>query len=155
VGGDVTGLGLGPWTIDRDPGDVAASPGAAQLRVPADAHEIAGLRTAVLAFAEELGMAEVARADVALAVSEACTNVVMHAYIDDPAPGWMILEASHHRGELVVAVRDEGRGMLPRHDSPGLGLGLPLIGRLARRVEIRQNGARGTEVLLTFPTAES
>jgi hypothetical protein len=45
--------------------------------------------------------------------------------------------------------------MLPRHDSPGLGLGLPLIGRLARRVEIRQNGARGTEVLPTFPTAES
>jgi serine/threonine-protein kinase RsbW len=122
--------------------------------VPAEAEEVAGMRNAVLALAEERGMTKAARADVALAVSEACTNVVMHAYIDAPAAGYLTVEASHHDGELVVAVRDEGRGMLPRADSPGLGLGLSVIGRLCHRVEIGQNGGCGTEVRLTFLVAE-
>lgn len=130
------------------------SPTALVRRVPAEAGEIAGVRNAVLALAEGRGMPKAARADVALAVSEACTNVVMHAYIDDSAPGCLTVEASHHDGELVVCVRDEGRGMLPRTDSPGLGLGLSLIGRLSQRVEIGQNGARGTAVRLTFLAAE-
>jgi len=132
----------------------APSPMALVRRVPAEAGEIAGMRNAVLTLAEQRGMTKAARADVALAVSEACTNVVMHAYIDAPAPGCLAVEASHHDGELVVAVRDEGRGMLPRPDSPGLGLGLSLIGRLSQRVEIVQNGACGTEVRLTFLATE-
>jgi serine/threonine-protein kinase RsbW len=123
-------------------------------RVPAAAGEIAGMRNAVLGLAEERGMTKATRADIALAVSEACTNVVMHAYIDAPAPGPLTVEASHRDGELMVAVRDEGRGMLPRPDSPGLGLGLSLIDQLSQRLEINQNGACGTEVRLTFMTAE-
>jgi serine/threonine-protein kinase RsbW len=122
--------------------------------LPAEAGEIAGVRNAVVILAEEHGMPETARADVALAVSEACTNVVMHAYIDAPSPGDLTVEASHQGGELVVAVRDDGRGMLPRTDSPGMGLGLPLIGRLAHRVELGQNGAHGTELRLTFLVTE-
>ena len=70
------------------------------------------------------------RLPIALAVSEACTNVVMHAYVSAAAPGSLTVEASQRNGELVVAVRDEGQGMLPRPDSPGLGLGLSIIGRL-------------------------
>jgi len=132
----------------------APSPMALVRRVPAAAEEIAGVRNAVVALAKHRGMTQAARADVALAVSEACTNVVMHAYIAAPAPGWLTVEASHHDGELVVAVRDEGRGMLPRTDSPGLGLGLSLIGRLSHRVEIGQNGARGTDLRLTFLATE-
>jgi serine/threonine-protein kinase RsbW len=132
----------------------APSPMALVRRVPAAAEEIAGVRNAVVALAKHRGMTQAARADVALAVSEACTNVVMHAYIAAPAPGWLTVEASHHDGELVVAVRDEGRGMLPRTDSPGLGLGLSLIGRLSHRVEIGQNGACGTELRLTFLATE-
>jgi serine/threonine-protein kinase RsbW len=132
----------------------ASSQVALLRRVPAEADEIAGVRNAVVTLAEERGMAETARADVALAVSEACTNVVMHAYIDAPSPGDLTVEASHPNGEFVVAVRDDGRGMQPRTDSPGMGLGLPLIGRLAHRVEIDQNGARGTEVRLTFLVTE-
>ena len=122
-------------------------------RVSAEAHQVAGMRNAVVTLADACGMSEDARADIALAVSEACTNVVMHAYIDAPAPGALTVEASHHDGELVVAVRDEGRGMLPRTDSPGLGLGLSLIGRLSQRVDTGQNGARGTEVRMSFAGA--
>ena len=134
----------------------AAAPSEMDLvrRAPAEAHQIAGMRTAVVTLADACGMTEAARADIALAVSEACTNVVMHAYIDAPAPGPLTVEASHRDSELVVAVRDEGRGMLPRTDSPGLGLGLSLIGRLSHRVEIGQNGARGTDLRLTFLATE-
>src|SRR4051812_35021582 len=88
--------------------------------------------TLVLSFAEAHGATKATRDDIALAVSEACANVVMHAYVNAAAPGSLTVEASHLNGELVVAVRDEGRGMQPRPDSPGLGLGLSIIGRLAQ-----------------------
>jgi serine/threonine-protein kinase RsbW len=119
-------------------------------RVPAHAVEVAGVRAAVTTFAEACGVTESARADVALAVGEACTNVVMHAYVGADAPGSLIVEASQLDGALVVAVRDEGRGMLPRADSPGLGLGLSIIARLSHRLEIGMNGTSGTELRMTF-----
>jgi len=75
-------------------------------------------------------------------------------YIDAPAPGPLTVEASHRDGELMFAVRDEGRGMLPRPHGPGVNLGLSLIGRLAQRLEINENGACGTEVRLMFMSAE-
>jgi anti-sigma regulatory factor (Ser/Thr protein kinase) len=107
----------------------------------------------VLAFAEAHGITKTARDDIALAVSEASANVVMHAYIDAVAPGSLTVTSTYVGDELVVAVRDDGRGMLPRADSPGLGLGHSLIGRLAQRLEIGPNGASGTEVRMTFATA--
>ena len=122
-------------------------------RVPAEVGQVAGMRNAVLSFAEVCGVTKAGRADVALAVGEACTNVVMHAYVDAAAPGSLTVEASHCDGELVVAVRDEGRGMLPRTDSPGLGLGLSIIRRVSHRLEICGNGASGTEVRMTFAVA--
>jgi len=119
-------------------------------RVPAQAGELAGMRSAVVGFAEACGFTIAAQAEIALAVSEACTNVVMHAYVDAAAPGSLTIASAHVNGELVVAVRDEGRGMLPRADSPGLGFGLSIIGQLAQRVEISANGAAGTEVRMSF-----
>jgi serine/threonine-protein kinase RsbW len=68
-------------------------------------------------------------------------------------PGSLAVEAFHLDGELVVAVRDEGGGMLPRTDSPGLGLGLSIMGRLSHRLEISEHGASGTEVRMTFVVA--
>jgi serine/threonine-protein kinase RsbW len=119
-------------------------------RAPAEAGQVAGMREAVLSFAEACGVTETARVDIALAVGEACSNVVMHAYVGAPAPGSLTVEASHPSGELVIAVRDDGRGMVPRPDSPGLGLGLSIIGRLSERLEIGQNGTHGTTVRMTF-----
>ena len=46
-------------------------------------------------------------------------------------------------------VTDEGGGMLPRPDSPGLGLGLPLIVELATSVDIDSTGG-GTRVAMEF-----
>ena len=60
---------------------------------------------------------------VALAVTEAVTNAVMHAY-RDREPGTVRIFASVGDGALVVIVSDDGPGMTPRTDSPGIGLGL-------------------------------
>jgi serine/threonine-protein kinase RsbW/stage II sporulation protein AB (anti-sigma F factor) len=53
-------------------------------------------------------------------------------------------------GRLMISVRDEGRGMLPRPDSPGLGLGLPLIATLAETLELGRSDDDRTEIRMTF-----
>ena len=63
-------------------------------------------------------------AGVALAVSEAVTNAVMHAYCDRE-PGAVRIFASVAEGALVVIVSDDGPGMTPRTDSPGMGWDSP------------------------------
>jgi len=75
---------------------------------------------------------------------------LLHAYLGDPEPGPLTAEAYHENRELVVVIIDEGSGMVPRADSPGLGLGLPLISRLTDRVEISECAPTGTEVRMTF-----
>jgi anti-sigma regulatory factor (Ser/Thr protein kinase) len=56
--------------------------------------------------------------------------------------------------ELLVAVSDDGVGLTPRADSPGLGLGLPIIAALADRFEVQER-AGGTRVLMGFRRAVS
>ena len=74
-----------------------------------------------------------------LAVTEACTNVVVHAY-PDGREGPMEVTATLTDDTLTVVVRDEGHGMGLRPDSPGLGLGLPLIASLAETVRLGRDG---------------
>jgi anti-sigma regulatory factor (Ser/Thr protein kinase) len=88
---------------------------------------------------------------IALAVSEAVTNAVVHAYIDAAEPGDVeVLAHRLHDNGLEVQVCDDGRGMKPRSDSPGLGVGLPLVAKLAEcfRVEARPSG--GTAISMLF-----
>jgi serine/threonine-protein kinase RsbW/stage II sporulation protein AB (anti-sigma F factor) len=47
-------------------------------------------------------------------------------------------------------VTDRGRGIVPRPDSPGLGLGLPLIATLAESLELGTGNLEETEVRMTF-----
>src|SRR6476661_1770085 len=71
--------------------------------------------------------------DIAVAVSEACTNVVVHAYRKSKGNGNGLsfrIEAERDGPTLTVTVTDDGDGMTARSDSPGLGLGLPLIATL-------------------------
>jgi serine/threonine-protein kinase RsbW/stage II sporulation protein AB (anti-sigma F factor) len=62
----------------------------------------------------------------------------------------MALRATVADGVLRVIVADEGRGILPRADSPGLGLGLPLIATLAESLELGTGANDQTEVCMTF-----
>jgi serine/threonine-protein kinase RsbW/stage II sporulation protein AB (anti-sigma F factor) len=66
----------------------------------------------------------------------------------------MDLEVSTQDHHLAVVVRDHGRGMTPRADSPGLGVGLPLIASLAETLELTNGADGGTEVRMTFATSD-
>lgn len=120
-----------------------------QLLVPARAENVAVVRHAFGGLADALGLPDQLTADIKLAVTEACTNVVLHAYGDGAGP--LEVDASIVDGELVVVVRDQGKGIHPRPDSPGLGLGLPLIATLSQSLELEGGTSEGpTEVRMTF-----
>jgi serine/threonine-protein kinase RsbW len=90
---------------------------------------------------------------VKLAVTEAASNVVVHGYRDRPV-GEFTLAVDATNGRLRVTVRDKGCGMRPRTDSPGAGLGLPLIARVAATLSVTTPPDGGTEVEMTFPLHE-
>ena len=108
------------------------------------------LRGAARAYVENLGLGTEQAAEVSLAVTEAATNAVVHAFVDTE-PGTVSLVAEPTDGHVVFWVRDDGRGMMPRMDSPGLGLGIPMLGRLCARFDIRPGpDGTGTEVRMVF-----
>jgi serine/threonine-protein kinase RsbW/stage II sporulation protein AB (anti-sigma F factor) len=101
-------------------------------------------------YAQRLGVADLGA--VQLAVSEAATNAVVHAYREGE-PGELTVEARRVDRSLEVTVADDGVGMRPRPDSPGLGLGLPLIAQLAETFEVTSPAAGGVRLCMRFPLA--
>jgi len=122
------------------------------LRVPARPENVALARQALAGLCEALPTSPKVLADVKLAVTEACTNCVVHAYPNGLGVSAVFeVEADPGDGELLVIVRDYGRGISPNTESPGLGLGLPLIAALSRTVEFRGGSSTsGTEVIMSF-----
>jgi serine/threonine-protein kinase RsbW/stage II sporulation protein AB (anti-sigma F factor) len=119
--------------------------------LPARAENIALLRRAVVAYAGSNGASERQREDIALAVSEALSNAVLHAYVGRDSPGDVGVDAWIDERALEVVVCDDGVGMLPRADSPGLGLGLSLIARMTEHLEVESPDAtRGMRLRMTF-----
>jgi serine/threonine-protein kinase RsbW len=122
-----------------------------QTRALAQPEAIAVLRSALVRYAGSLGADAQVREAVQLAVSEALTNVVMHAYLGSE-PGDMIVQAwIDDDRRLTVRVLDEGHGLVPRPDSPGLGLGLGLMAQMSDDFRIaNREGTPGTTVSLRF-----
>ena len=54
---------------------------------------------------------------------------------------------------MCIYVLDEGTGLAPRVDSPGLGLGLGLIAQVADSADVRTPETGGTEVVMRFNVA--
>ena len=108
-------------------------------------HDPRGVRE----FARERGGTDALLIDLALAVTEAVTNSVVHAFIDRE-PGIVRTRIQAAPDELVVVVTDNGRGMQPRADSPGLGLGLPTIASLTTAMDMHAPPGGGTVVTMTF-----
>jgi anti-sigma regulatory factor (Ser/Thr protein kinase) len=104
------------------------------------------------AIASECGLSRQAVADVKLAVSEAATNVIVHAYPD--GEGDVSGSAFIEGGVLRIVICDNGRGMGPRIDSPGLGLGMPMIATVADAMDIKSD-LDGTEIHMMFPCPAS
>jgi serine/threonine-protein kinase RsbW len=119
------------------------------LSLPARAENVAVVRHAFGGLGDVLDLPEQTLSDIKLAVTEACTNVVVHAY-PDREDGPLGVQAILDESTLTIVVTDEGRGVLPRADSPGLGLGLPLIATLAESLELGTGDNQETEVRMTF-----
>jgi len=120
-----------------------------ELTVPARAENVSVVRHVLGALGDALAVEGDILHDVRLAVSEACANVVVHAYAETDG----LLEVSVRPTPdrmLEIVVRDHGRGMGPRTDSPGLGVGLPLIAALTTALEIGTASDGATEVRMTF-----
>ncbi|HEU4657079.1 MAG TPA: SpoIIE family protein phosphatase [Capillimicrobium sp.] len=115
----------------------------------AEPSSVATVRAEVAEFARAQGVPESVVRDVALAVSEACTNVVLHAYRDGE-PGQMHVTARRDEDGLEVTVTDEGGGVRPRADSPGVGLGLQIIARTTDRFDVRDAPGGGAQLVLRF-----
>jgi anti-sigma regulatory factor (Ser/Thr protein kinase) len=123
-----------------------------RLTMPARPEGVAVVRQALAGMADALDFDAAVLADMKMAVSEACTNVVVHAYEDSDG----VLEVDMRADDegLTIQVRDHGSGIHPRadrsRDVPALGLGLPLIAALSDAFELRGSSGQGTEVRMTF-----
>ena len=119
-----------------------------KARLPGTPLGVRRLRREMSEVAADCGMSADAIADVRLAVTEAATNAVMHAYAE--TPGELTVTATRRDGELAIVIGDTGPGIVERDDSPGLGVGLSIIATVARRLRIVSTPG-GTEIHMTFP----
>jgi anti-sigma regulatory factor (Ser/Thr protein kinase) len=120
-----------------------------ELELPAVPASVPAARHAAAHLAEEVGAIEL---DVKIAVTEAVANAVVHAY-RDRAAGQIILRGSVEDGKLVIVVTDRGAGMKPNPNSPGLGVGLALIAKVAEELRV-EAGPEGTRLSMAFPLIE-
>jgi anti-sigma regulatory factor (Ser/Thr protein kinase) len=121
-----------------------------QRGYPARAASVPVARAATADCARQLGAEESVVEAVALAVTEACSNVVVHAYRHQDEPGDMTVLVEKPDAFLRVTVFDDGPGIVPRVDSPGLGLGLPLISQLTDGLELSSRPEGGCQVCMRF-----
>jgi anti-sigma regulatory factor (Ser/Thr protein kinase) len=116
-----------------------------QLSVPAIPASLSQIRAAVRRWLGWAGVGEEAGFKVLLAVGEAASNAVEHAY--GPRPGSVSIEVARQAGELAVTVRDTGTWRAARGSNRGRGLGI--MQHCADEVRVDSTSA-GTEVHLLF-----
>ena len=125
------------------------------LTLTSRAENVVLVREVLAALADEIDFG-VALDDVKAAVSEACNNVVLHAYPGGEGP--MEIDLALLPGELEVVVRDHGVGTVARgesDDAPGRGIGLAVIEALAARFELRVRSGEGVEVEMAFAIGQA
>ena len=118
------------------------------FQVEATAENVGAIRRRVAAFAAEHGAGQDELGAVALAVTEAAANAVVHAYRD--APGPIYVEADVEDGDLEVVVADDGQGFTTA-TSARLGAGLAVVARSCAAYAIRERLPHGVELWMRFP----
>lgn len=124
-----------------------------ELRVPSKPEYVAVVRSLVSDIARRVALSASAVEDVQVAASEACANVVRHAY-EQPnhALEGMVVRCSSSGGRLVIEVEDQGRGVinpdnpLRRNPASDGGYGLILIRNLMDDVSLDSAPDQGTVV---------
>lgn len=125
------------------------------LRLDALAENVALVREAVRRQAEGMGMGPREVDDLRTVVSEACNNVVLHAYPAGVENRPLEVGLRRDGAALELVVRDRGQGIHTASDTTpeSLRLGLSLIGSLASCFQLRSGRGRGTELLVRIPLA--
>ncbi|MGI9184129.1 MAG: ATP-binding protein [Solirubrobacteraceae bacterium] len=119
------------------------------ITYPAEHDSVARARHVLSEFAATAG-ADGNQVDaVRLAVSEAVTNAVLHAYRGE-AGNVHVTAAVVAEDELWILIGDDGCGLESRPDRPGLGLGLALISQLSDELAVVPRASGGIEVRMRF-----
>jgi serine/threonine-protein kinase RsbW len=126
------------------------------IKLPARGEHLAAVRHAVGSVARQFGMTDPGVADLQIVVTEACSNVVVHAYRELPE-GPLEVEARCDAGEFGVVVRDWGTGFRSdlAPDATSLRLGLAMISTLSNGFEVSEREGGGTEVRVRLPLVVS
>jgi serine/threonine-protein kinase RsbW len=121
------------------------------LVFPAAPEGVPRARAAVTDLCERLGLDCERVDDIRLAVTEACTNCVLHSQGDGAGNATFVLDAHVDQGALEIVVRDFGGGLLRAPvGSGGLGLGMHLIERLSESSQVSSRPGGGTRVSMRF-----
>jgi serine/threonine-protein kinase RsbW len=123
------------------------------LKLAAEPQNVRQARDQAASCAEALGMSALGVEDLKTIVSEACSNIVRHAYPEDATERPMEVDMKKTDGELTVTVRDCGTGIRPPTGArpSSLRLGFILMGSLADFLQLRTGRGCGTELLLKVP----
>jgi serine/threonine-protein kinase RsbW len=126
-------------------------PGRLFISLSAERENIGAVRKAVGRAACSFGMREQGRNDLKTLVSEACANVVLHAYAADAVDRPLEIEVTRQQEGVEVVVRDQGQGVSARPDPKpaSLRLGLLLVGAMASSFQLRSARGAGTELRAT------
>ena len=123
-----------------------------ELELQAVPERVPSARSAITRLCEHLEIDEELAGQIRLAVTEACTNCVLHAYGGECDIDFTFaLEASVDDDDLLVVVRDAGAGIsAARSARAGLGLGLRLMRQAASSVDVTSRPGGGTRVAMRF-----
>jgi anti-sigma regulatory factor (Ser/Thr protein kinase) len=116
--------------------------------VAAIADAVPLLRSELTDFAARLGADAEQLQAIRLAISEAVTNAVVHAYRG--GPGTVTVTAALAADELWVLVADTGCGHQAPATDPGLGWGLALIAEATDSFVVAERAGGGTELRMCF-----
>ena len=138
----------GPVSAQRSDSPSAPVDPFIRLTVPSHPEQVGLIRRVLEALAESTNLPRRVLEDMRLAVTEASTNVVRHAYGTADGPLEVVIKP---RGDTVeVVVTDRGQGLQPSTDSDGPGLGLSLIAALTERLAVDHAPGAGTRIAMTF-----
>jgi anti-sigma regulatory factor (Ser/Thr protein kinase) len=121
-----------------------------RLRLDSRPQALTIVRGMLSGVAEQLAIDPELLDDLKTAVSEACNNVVLHAYAGAPGPMTVALSADERRVEVTVT--DEGVGLPAAPELADLpqGIGLSVIRALTAGASISALAGGGTEVRMGF-----
>ena len=126
-----------------------------RLSLPSRPENVLLVRQALRGLADTVALDPVELNDISTALSEACNNVVAHAYPDGPGP--MDVQMQGSAEGLEVLVRDHGCGLKPHASEPSEigGIGIPVMLALADSVEFAGTDGKGTDVRMRFSTPKT